>query len=241
VTADLYPYTASYTGLSILFPDFARGGADYASVLANRREELAAYLRDRINARNGPEATLFGTGPYSGRTLAEAAAATGRPFEDLLIELGPSGASAAYFVMDDAWMTAFLRDPHTVVSSDGSPSMAHPRGYGSFARVLRRFVVQEGVLSIEEAVAKMSGRTAAILGLSDPMNQAVPRGLLVPGFAADLALFDPAKIEDPADFENPHQLARGMDFVWVNGVVAWEGATGGAAPGATPSGRALRH
>jgi len=234
VTADVYPYTASYTGLSILFPDFARGGADYASVVANRREELATYLRDRILARNGPEATLFGTGPYAGRTLAEAAASTGRPFEDLLIELGPSGASAAYFVMDDAWMTAFLRDPYTVVSSDGSPSMAHPRGYGSFARVLRRFVVDEGVLSLEEAVAKMSGRTAQILGLSNPTKQAVPRGLLRPGFAADLALFDPARIEDPADFENPHQLARGMDYVWVNGLLAWEGT----APNGMPQGRA---
>jgi N-acyl-D-aspartate/D-glutamate deacylase len=241
VSADVYPYTASYTGLSILFPDFARGGADYGAVVASRRTELAEYLRNRINARNGPEATLFASGPYAGRTLAEVAAATGRPFEEILIDLGPSGANAAYFVMDDAWMREFLLDEHTVISSDGSPSMQHPRGYGSFAGVLRRFVVEEGALSIEEAVAKMSGRTAAVLGLSDPERQEVPRGLLQPGVAADLALFDPARLEAPADFEDPHQLARGMDFVWVNGVPAWDGAAGGAVPGGSAAGRALRH
>ena len=70
----------------------------------------------------------------------------------MLIELGPKGASAAYFVMDERVMRVLLADPHTVVSSDGSPSMLHPRGYGSFARVIRRYVVEEGVLSIEEAV-----------------------------------------------------------------------------------------
>jgi N-acyl-D-amino-acid deacylase len=241
VSADLYPYTASYTGLSILFPDWARGGADYASVVRSRRQELAAYLRERIEARNGPGATLFGTGPYAGRTLAEASTATGRPFEELLIELGPSGARAAYFVMDDAWMRTFLLDPHTVIASDGSPSMEHPRGYGSFARVIRRFVVEEGSLSIEEAVAKMSGRTAALLGLSDPARQEVPRGLIRPAFAADLILFEPANITDPADFEAPHQLARGMDEVWVNGVLVWEGAPVMVPRGVSPPGIALRH
>jgi N-acyl-D-amino-acid deacylase len=138
-------------------------------------------------------------------------------------------------------MSRFLLDPHVVISSDGSPSMEHPRGYGSFATVIARFVVDEGALTLEEAVAKMSGKTAALFRLSDPERQETPRGLLQPGFAADLVLFDPVNVEAPADFEEPHQLARGMDQVWVNGVLAWDGTTGAPAPGAAPAGRALRH
>jgi N-acyl-D-amino-acid deacylase len=245
VSADVYPYTASYTGLSILFPDWARVG-EYGAVVRERRGELAAYLRDRIEARNGPEATLFGTGPYRGRTLAAVAESTGRPFEEILIDLGPGGARAAYFVMDDAWMSAFLLDPHVVIATDGSPSMEHPRGYGSFARVIRRFVVDEERLSIEEAVAKMSGRTAAIFQLDDPERQEVPRGLIRAGFAADLVLFEPTDIQDPADFEEPHQLAHGMDAVWVNGERAWDGDSPNGVParagaGPSPPGHTLRH
>jgi N-acyl-D-amino-acid deacylase len=218
VSADVYPYTASFTGIGILFPDWARPPADYDAVARTRRDELLEHLRARVEARNGPAATLFGTGPFAGRTLEEASASTGRPYEEILAGLGPGGARAAYFVMDDAVMARFLMDPHTVVSTDGSPVMGHPRGYGAFALVIRRFVVEEGQLSIEEAVRKMAGRTADLFRLSDPSRVERPRGYLRPGFAADLLLFHPDRVEDTADFEEPHQLARGMDGVWVNGV-----------------------
>jgi N-acyl-D-amino-acid deacylase len=233
VSADVYPYTASFTGIGILFPEWARPPASYEVAVRDRRDDLAAHLRTRVASRNGPEATLFGSGPWSGRTLAEAAEAEGRPYEELLIELGPSGARAAYFVMEDEVMTRFLHDEHTVVSSDGSPVMAHPRGYGAFALVMRRFVVEEGSLALEEAVRKMSGQTADLFGFSDPARVAVPRGYLRPGHAADLLLFDPARIRDTADFEEPHRLAEGMDGVWVNGVRAWGE---GVAPSRSSSG-----
>jgi N-acyl-D-amino-acid deacylase len=218
VSADVYPYTASFTGIGILFPDWARPPADYDQVAPARRDELLAHLRARVESRNGPGATLFGTGPYAGRTLAEAAEAEGKPFEEVLFELGPGGARAAYFVMDDAVMTRFLLDEHTVVSTDGSPVMGHPRGYGAFALVLRRFVVEEEALSLSQAVRKMSGQTADLFGLSDAERVGTPRGYLRPGFAADLVLFHPHEVEDTADFEEPHRLARGMHGVWVNGV-----------------------
>jgi len=226
VSADVYPYTASFTGIGILFPDWARPPADYDQVRRARRDELATYLRERVAARNGPEATLFGTGPHAGMTLAQAAEARGIPYEEVLVELGPSGARAAYFVMDDAMMSRFLLDEHTVVSSDGSPVMGHPRGYGAFARILRRFVVEEERLSLEAAVRKMSGQTADLFGISDPARVEAPRGYLRPGLAADMVLFHPDEVVDLADFEEPHQLARGMHGVWVNGVRVWDAEAG---------------
>ena len=220
VTADVYPYTASYTGIGILFPEWARPPNDYDAVVRERGAELADHLRRRVEGRNGPDATLFGSGEYSGRTLAEVAAAQDRPFEDVLIELGPDGASAAYFVMDERVVRALLADPHTVVSSDGSPSMLHPRGYGSFARVTRRYVVEEGALSIEEAVRKMAGQTARNYRMDDVDVVDVPRGQVREGWAADLVAFDPAEVRDAADFENPHRLAEGKRAVWVGGELA---------------------
>lgn len=221
VTADVYPYTASYTGISIVFPEWARPPNDYEQVRSARKDELRAYLVEKINQRNGPEAMLFGSGPWAGMTLKEAAEAEGRPFADLLMELGPTGASAAYFVMDEAVMKRFLSAPHTVVSSDGSPTMHHPRGYGSFARVLNRYTGQGKLLDLEEAVHKMSGRTASIIGLDNPERVSTPRGLVQVGFAADLLVFDPDEVKDRADFESPHQYARGMRQVWVNGTPTW--------------------
>lgn len=231
VTADLYPYDASYTGIAILFPDWALPPADYASVLAERGDELATHLRERVLGRNGPEATLFGTGALRGRTLAEAAAERGVPFEDLLVELGPEGASAAYFVMDRELRERLLSDPRTMICSDGSPTMHHPRGYGSFAKVLRESVRERAVLSLEEAVHRMTGLPARTLGLD-----AQGRGLLREGWIADLVVFDPDAVRDRASFEEPHALAEGVSFVLVGGRLAWsEGA-----PAAERGGRMLR-
>lgn len=243
VTGDVYPYTASFTGTAILFPDWARPPHDYGAVVGRRGEELADHLRNRVEGRNGPEATLFGAGELSGfgalagHTLADVSAATDRPFEEILMELGPSGARAAYFVMDESVMTAFLRDPHIVVSSDGSPSMAHPRGYGSFPLVIRAYAVESQLLPLEEVIRKMTGLTASIIGLDDPGRVAIPRGVLRPGWAADLAVFEPGSVRDRARFDEPHILAEGMDGVWIRGERAWDRA--GATPG-PGRGRALR-
>lgn len=237
VTGDVYPYVASFTGISLLFPDWALGPNDYGEVVRTRGDELASYLRRRVESRNGPEATLFGSGPWSGRTLAEVAEEEGRPFEELLVELGPGGARAAYFVMEEDVMETFLADAWVAVSSDGSPGMAHPRGYGSFARVLRRYVVEEELLELEEAVRKMTSLPASILGLDDPARVDVPTGVVREGWAGDLVVFDPHAIQDRADFENPHRVARGMDRVWVDGEAAWTPDGAAVGPG---SGRVIR-
>jgi hypothetical protein len=220
VTGDVYPYTASFTSLAILFPEWARPPHDYRAVVRARRAELAEHLRQRVENRNGPEATLIGTGRWAGRTLADVARELGRPFEQVLIDLGPGGASAAYFVMDEAVMRRFLQDPLVAVSSDGSPTMLHPRGHGAFARVIRRYVVDEPLLSIEEAVRKMTGLTASIVGLDDP-DRVDPRGRIRAGWVADLVVFDPARVRDRAEYHDPHQLADGIRAVWIGGRTAW--------------------
>ncbi|MEX2380994.1 MAG: amidohydrolase family protein [Opitutales bacterium] len=222
VTADLYPYIASYTGIGIVFPPWAKPPFDYEEVVRDQRDALATFLRERVNLRNGPEATLIGTGKWRGKTLAEIAAETGQPFEDVLIDLGPGGASGAYFVMDLAAMERFLVDPNVMICSDGSPTMLHPRGHGSFARILAEYVREKKLLSLEEGIHKMTGLPAATTGLArgDTGSGILPRGRVEAGWAADLVVFNLNEVEDTATFEEPHQLAKGFSYVVVNGQFA---------------------
>jgi N-acyl-D-amino-acid deacylase len=214
VTADIYPYTASYTGIGIVFPDWAKPPYRYEGVVKSRRDDLAAYLRKRVNLRNGPSATLFGTPPWAGKTLAQVAAELDKPFEDVLIDdIGPNGASAAYFVMDQELQDRLLIDPYVMICSDGSPTMRHPRGYGSFAKVIRYYVQEAKLLKLEVAIHKMTGLPAATIGLLEQK-----RGLLKVGFAADILVFNPDDVIDRATFENPHELSEGFEWVIVNGV-----------------------
>jgi N-acyl-D-aspartate/D-glutamate deacylase len=214
ITADLYPYTASYTGIGLLFPVWAKTRADFEVARETRYEALADHLRTRVMARNGPEATLLGTAPYTGKTLADLERELGKPFERVLIDdIGPDGASAAYFVMDDALQDRLLLDPHVAICSDGSPTGFHPRGHGTFARVIEEHVVARGLLELPEMVRKMTSLPADIIGLRD-------RGRIAPGMAADLVIFDPAQVRARATYVAPLQLAEGFDLVLVNGRVA---------------------
>lgn len=232
VTSDLYPYIASFTTIGLVFPEWANTQEEFDEAIETRRDELAEYLRNRIEQRNGPEATLFGTEPWTGMTLAEVAEELGKPFEEALIEdIGPEGGSAAYFVMNEDVMQRFLVDPHVMVSTDGGPEMRHPRGFGSFAKIIRKYVNELELLTLEEAIHKISGLPAETLGLTDPSLVDTPRGLIQDGLAADLLIFDPAEVNDPADFENPHTLAEGFDWVFVNGTaVIEEGERNGLLP-----------
>jgi N-acyl-D-amino-acid deacylase len=231
VTADIYPYTASLTGIDILFPDWARAPNAYSEVLARRREELRAHLRRRVGLRNGPEATLFVTAPFAGKTLAQVAREQRKSFEEVLVDLGPTGASAAYFVMDESLQTRLLLDPNVMIGTDGSAGTAHPRGYGTFARVIREVVVERKLLTLEEAVRKMTGLPASAVGLDRSQ-----RGLLAKGYAADVNVFAPDQVRDTATFQRPNRLAEGFDTVIVSGVPVREG---GKATGARP-GRVIR-
>ncbi len=221
VTADVYPYTASYTGIGIVFPEWAKRPKEYARIKKSRGEELALYLKARVMSRNGPEATLFGNGPYKGKTLKEVAQEYGLPFELVLRDvIGPYGTSAAFFVMDEVLQQRLLMHPSIAVGSDGSPTMFHPRGYGSFAKIIEEYVVQKGAFTLTEAIRKMTSLPATILGLED-------RGTLHVGMKADLILFHPKDVRAKASFDTPHQLAEGIDLVILNGEIAFKkGAAG---------------
>ncbi len=216
ITADLYPYTASYTGISILFPDWSKTSEQFEMAKRNRRAELEEFLVNKVTSRNGPEATLFGTLPYAGKTLADLESEMGIPFQDILIDsIGPQGVAAAYFVMDETLQESLLKDSLIAICSDGSPTGFHPRGHGTFARIIETFVVDRQILPVEEAVRKMTSYPADILGLRD-------RGRITPGNVADLIIFDPLKVKETADYQNPFELATGFDFVIVNGEIARE-------------------
>jgi N-acyl-D-aspartate/D-glutamate deacylase len=216
VTADMYPYTASYTGIDIVFPVWAKTREQFELAKRDRREELEDYLRQKIMRRNGPEATLLGTDPYTGMTLAALAHEQERPFEDVLIDtIGPDGASGAYFVMNEELQTRILQSPWVGVCSDGSPGGFHPRGHGTFARIIEQYVIADKALALAEAVRKMTSFAAGVLGIDD-------RGTIAAGMRADILVFDPARVHATASYPEPLRLAEGFDIVIVNGVLARE-------------------
>lgn len=229
VTADFYPYTASYTGIGIVFPSWAKAPNNYQTVRRTKRELLAKYLRKRVNRRNGPEATLMGTRPWAGKTLAQLEQEKGKAFEEILIDdIGPSGASAAYFVMDNELQERLIQHPAVMVGSDGSPTMLHPRGYGTQAKIIEEYVGNSELMMLGEAIRKMTSLPAKSYGITY-------RGILKEGFFADIAIFSPASVQATANFEQPHNLAKGFDFVLLNGKVAWQ-----AGKQVGKSGRVLR-
>jgi len=175
--------------------------------------------------------------PLAGKTLAEVAAERGTsPAEtamDLVVEDG-TRVGAAYFTMSEDNLRRELALPWVSFCSDSDAPSAegrflqwssHPRAYGSFARLLGKYVRDEGVLTLEEAIRRLTSLPAQNLRLQR-------RGLLEPGYAADVVVFDPARIQDHATYDDPHRYATGVDHVVVNGtVVLRDGDHTGALPG----------
>ena len=257
VTADIYPYLAGQTSLGASIPpDFHDGGHEaLAARLADPTER--ARIREAVVtpsprwenlylAAGGPDGVMLLPDPngpvakYRGLSLRQAADADSQdPVEMLcrLVEQEPS-LSAMYFMMDEDVLRSALRNPWVSVGSDAqtfateapySDGATHPRSYGTFARILGRYVREESLLSLPEAVRRMTSLPAGNLGLRD-------RGVLAPGNYADVIAFDAGTVADRATYEEPHQYAVGMRHVVVNGTVA---LAGGVPTGNLP-GRALR-
>ncbi len=234
VSADVYPYTASATGLTSVIPQrFHAGGSEALydrlgdpAVRAEIRSELEAA--GRFGDVSDAESVLIlnmrtSSGrQYQGCTLAKVAAMRGEdPIEAAfgLIAEDRTRVGAAFFsISEDNLRSALLR-PWVAVCSDGSSmapeglflkSPTHPREYGSFARVLGRYVREQRLLPLSEAIRRMSCLPATKLGLRD-------RGTLKEGSFADMAVFDPTTVADRSTFANPHQLSVGVDHVLVNG------------------------
>ncbi len=251
VAADQYPYTASSTGLTILFPDWSKAGGTEA--LRNRLAEPAARARIRADIvkhldeeRGGDPATVVAAdcpwdASLNGKSLADILAGRGLPgtldnAADVAMELQEKGGCTGVFhSMSEADVRRIMVHPMTMISSDGGipepgAGMPHPRNYGAFARVLGRYVRARKVLSLPEAIRKMTSLPARRLGLDD-------RGVLRPGAVADVVVFDPAAVADHATFASPHQYATGVRHLFVAGqAVLRDGTPTGARPG-----RALRH
>ena len=231
-TIDQYPYTASSTGTAALFPQWSLAGGQKALLerlaAPEQRTRIKTVIIDRILTDRGggdPKNVVMAGCSFdptlAGKSLAQITADRGRPVTvenaaETAIEIQQKGGCAAvYHAIGEDDVVRILRSPYTMIGSDGEvpefgKGAPHPRSYGTFARVLARYVREQKAITLEDAVHKMSGYTAQRLKLYD-------RGLLRPGMKADLVIFDPAKVRDTADFPNPHQYAEGFSYVIVNG------------------------
>lgn len=251
VTVDMYPYEAAGTGLASCLPYWAsEGGGLYERLSdpeqrARIREDMADEEGDweNLGLAAGPEGILVAglTHPdlvaYRGRRIAEIAAERGQDWRDTVLDLlETEGANifTMYFLMSEDNLRLQLRQPWIKVSTDAggvdpetyaANGPIHPRAYGTYPRVLAKYVREEGVITLEDAVRKMSSSVCDRLGLRD-------RGLLREGMQADVIVFDPATIQDHSTWTDTHRLSTGVRDVWVNGGRVLSGGTHtGATPG----------
>ncbi len=260
LTADMYVYTAGATGLDAAMPPWVQDGGLEAWIARLKdpaiRARVVAQMRDpapdweNLLGAAGARGTLLlafknpALKPLTGKTLAEVARMRGKSPEDTAIDLvieDGSRVGVAYFLMSEDNVRREVALPWVSFDSDEQApapegvflkSYPHPRAYGNFARVLARYVRDEKMLSLEQAIHKLAALPAATLSLAD-------RGQLKSGYFADVVVFDPATIQDHATYEKPHQLATGVDEVWINGVRALRhGEATGAASGRAIRGRA---
>lgn len=254
ITADMYTYTAGGTGLDAAMPPWAEDGG-YEALFKRLRDPqqrkriaeairtptdrwenlyLAAGSADRVLLVEFKSEALK---PLTGKTLAEAARMRGKTPEETIMDLvleDQSRVGTIYFLMSDDNLKKEIRMPWVSFASDAGSiapegvflkSSAHPRAYGSFARVLGKYVRDERVLSLPDAIRKLAAQPSANLGLER-------RGMLKPGMFADVVAFDPGTIADTATYEKPHSYAVGVRHVLVNGVqVLKDGEHTGNKPG----------
>jgi N-acyl-D-amino-acid deacylase len=263
ITADMYTYTAGATGFDACIPPWARDGGYEAlfrriqepetrpRILADMRRPAEGW-ENLCRAAGSPERLLmveFKTDalkPLAGKTLAEAAKMRGTDPESTILDLvlqDRTRIGVVFFLMSEDNVRKQVRLPWVSFCSDAASmapedpftrSSTHPRAYGSFARLLGRYVRDEKLVSLEEAVRRLSALPADNVGLDR-------RGRLAPGMFADVVVFDPATIADRATFEKPHQYAVGMRHVFVNGVqVLKDGEPSGATPGRALKGPGAR-
>ena len=241
ITADMYTYPASSTGLDASLPQWAREGGLEALLARLSDPATRACVRQEIDG--DPENMLLvgfdrdALKPLTGKTLAEIAAMRGVPWQDAAMDLlteDRSRVGTVYFTMLEDNVRRQIALPWVSFGSDGAAlapegaflkSSTHPRAYGNFARVLGRYVREAGVIALEEAIRRLTTLPAATLRLDR-------RGALKPGYFADVVIFDPDTVQDHATFTHPHQYATGVSHVFVNGApVLWEGDHTGATPG----------
>jgi N-acyl-D-amino-acid deacylase len=246
VTVDQYAYTASSTSLDSRLPDWVEEGgreegrkriadpAQHARIVREMKDSLRqSGFKDFSFAR---VASYRAKPEYNGKSIAEIAklarnkADVQSQIEQILEMYAAGGAAMVYHSMSEEDVRRIMREPFTMIASDSGvrrfgEGVPHPRGYGNNARVLGTYVRGLGLVTLEDAVRKMTSLPAQTFGLRD-------RGLVREGMAADLVIFDEAAVADPSTFESPHRYADGFSHVVVNGAVVLEdGALTKARPG----------
>ncbi|MGH2567674.1 MAG: N-acyl-D-amino-acid deacylase family protein, partial [Bacteroidota bacterium] len=255
VTVDQYPYTASSTNLGVLVPSWALAGGQAA---LNRhladpatREKIVAEMDRDFRERHGFDridyavvASCTWNRSLEGKSIARINAEKGRQetlqaeIETVIEMMQQGGAQMIYHKMHEADVERVLRFPYSMVASDSDirsfgAGMPHPRGYGTNARVLGRYVREKKVIRLEEAIRKMTSLPAQRFRFED-------RGLIRPSMWADIAVFDEQTVGDKATFEKPHAYSEGFRFVLVNGqIVIEDGKHTGARPGQVILGRGV--
>ncbi|NLE34665.1 MAG: D-aminoacylase [Bacteroidales bacterium] len=248
ITADMYNYPASSTGLGILMPEWVQEGG-FEKWVARLKDPVVRkvvgpeIIKTIMRKQGTPEKVLvigFHTDSLKylqGKTLAEIAAMRGTSPEEAVMDLvidDNSNVSAVFFSMSEDNLRKQIAQPWMMFGSDGKSmapegvflkSATHPRAYGNFARLIGKYVRDEQVITLEEAVRRLTSLPAATMMIDR-------RGALKEGYYADVVVFDPAKIQDHSTFEDPHQLSTGMSHVFVNGIqVLRDGEHTGATPG----------
>lgn len=238
VMADIYPYIAGSTTMTSLFPAWTLEGGLQAFLTRIADPDTRQRIIDQ--AQNGMEGWSRANGAvgwddimiascqhqkqFEGQTIAQIATAMGRDPAHAMMDflLSEEGVvSVILFMMSEANVALGIAHPMLMIGSDslalsaGKGGKPHPRTYGTFPRVLGKYVRDEGIMTLEKGVHKMTGMAAAQFGLHD-------RGVLAPGKAADLTIFDPETVKDRATFAAPHQYSDGIDYVIVNGQIVVE-------------------
>lgn len=232
IANDQYPYTASATTITTIFPDWAHVGGVEGLLARLRNPAERAQVRTAVLESMQATAARFedimiaqvataANKRFEGMTVAGAAASLGQEAIDFVIDLvlaEHAAVSAVTFGMCEEDVKTIMQHPLTMIGSDGAsmpmdtPGTPHPRNFATFVRVLSKYV-REGLFSLEEGVRKMTSLPASRLGLLD-------RGLIRPGFAADLVLMSADELQDNATFDEPKQAPSGIVKVWVNGQLA---------------------
>ncbi|KYP13926.1 MAG: aminoacylase [Flavihumibacter sp. CACIAM 22H1] len=245
VTIDQYPYTASSTNLNTQLPDWAQSGgldsirkrlADPRVKTDIEREMLQTLTKNQypdysyaVVARHEADSSFNGLSITAINLLKGRKKHPEEEIKTVLDLINAGGAQMIYHSMDEADIRYFMAYPQSMVGADAGVSdgtgMPHPRGYGSNARVLGKYVREETIVSLEEAIRRMTSLAAQKFNLPS-------RGLLIEGKAADIVVFDPALVSDKASFLNPHQFSTGFEYIIVNGALVLEkGKHTGARPG----------
>ena len=243
ITTDMYMYNASSTGLNILLPEWAKEGGHDKMMELLQIKDKRQQMMDEVDFYVPPEKILLvgfkneNLRNLIGKTLAEVSSERNISPNEAIVDLiyeDDSRIQVVYFSMSEDNIKKKLALPYMSICSDAGSfategvfllQSTHPRAYGSFARLLGKYVREENIITLEEAIYKLTLLPATNLKIKK-------RGALKTGFYADITIFDPAKIQDQATFEKPHQYATGMVHVFVNGTqVLKDGKHTGALPG----------